>query len=874
MAEHASTTNMSGVTITEMTQPISSHHNDGKAVTNISPAHSSINEPKWDLQEMLQRWNYAGSFSWNTTQVVGTPLVTLQLPLQAIVSEIAQVPFQRFTYIRWEELVIKIQLNGQKFYQGQLIAFSVPYTKPAVLSQRYLGPDRINNATQLQHNIINATTSDVVELHLPFTYPQNWINMSSAYIPRSTSSLAIAVWNQLKVAVGTTPSLTGQIWYSMKGAEFMIPYKSLLLPPIITSSEEMREVRPQMEKLGKQLGGKVGKIASQEVFGGMDKIVEKILPENMISDLLDGVLGGLDKPSDGTNPNLLVAKSAQFLPHAINIEHIPRLSLYPSKLNLSDENTFSTHQDEMELRYILKRPSRYAIVNWATTDPEGKVLATHQVGPLFEMQPLAFGATRIITALSYASMMFNYWRGGLKLTVQGAVSAFNTGRLQLSYFPGIQGGVLPGVGGIIDSVTATSVYSVIIDVIDSKLEVDAHIPFYSPTEWKPIFNGIQRNEYASYEAFTGWIVLSVLTPLTSQPQIANNVDVNLLIAADDDYEVNSFTINNSQIFPFAGTPPAVRDVRPQMERVIPLNEGQAQATDPSTVYLGKAKAMNHSEKTPHFSETFPSLKDLMKRYTVAANVLATYNLADDQRNGKIPIVQIIPAAQFLRSDKYVTAGAISIFSPCYRFWRGALRFKFQQKWYDAEDPKREFKPTRTVVTQVATGAVATTPNLLEYATIFGVSLEDANYITQACAPPPVMGTGEILEFEVPFTHYKKVALNYATPGYESVNDVYNQGQVSNIVVVNWFDKTQELPGRFESRTTILHAIGDDFHFGTFLGVPPITVNPAFVGQSTPSGPNSEWLLLASHVESKHNKTVPKRSVNSIMANDWVDVGKQ
>lgn len=242
MAEHASTTNMSGVTITEMTQPISSHHNDGKAVTNISPAHSSINEPKWDLQEMLQRWNYAGSFSWNTTQVVGTPLVTLQLPLQAIVSEIAQVPFQRFTYIRWEELVIKIQLNGQKFYQGQLIAFSVPYTKPAVLSQRYLGPDRINNATQLQHNIINATTSDVVELHLPFTYPQNWINMSSAYIPRSTSSLAIAVWNQLKVAVGTTPSLTGQIWYSMKGAEFMIPYKSLLLPPIITSSEEMREL--------------------------------------------------------------------------------------------------------------------------------------------------------------------------------------------------------------------------------------------------------------------------------------------------------------------------------------------------------------------------------------------------------------------------------------------------------------------------------------------------------------------------------------------------------------------------------------------------------------------------------------------------------
>jgi hypothetical protein len=302
-------------------------------------------------------------------------------------------------------------------------------------------------------------------------------------------------------------------------------------------------VTPQMFKnLGSELGG------------DLDSIIEEVIPTNIVGDLLGGLL---DKPTESNNPTLIVPKTAQFLPHAVNVEHIPSLTLYPKAQTLCDSEHFASKSDEMNINYLLKElsPCRLATSEWTTNMEPGEIIFQSWVGPMMEelsRETVHSGSLLRPTMLDFVAGVFSFWRGGIQYTVEAVVNGFYSGRLQISFYPGM----LPEEVTITpDPWSSTSVYSTLMDVKDSVGMTSVIAPYLADTPWKRVYDG-NPNESTLALYNSGFLQVSVYTPLVTSNNVSNSVDINIYVRAASDFELTGLYNNNCSLVPFGQTPAA------------------------------------------------------------------------------------------------------------------------------------------------------------------------------------------------------------------------------------------------------------------------------------------------------------------------------
>lgn len=408
-------------------------------------------------------------------------------------------------------------------YTDNLIEFEVPYmnqinTTPIIC---FGGDDDLVNTFDTQIGDIMITAK--LSYDAPEGYkPEDNIN--------TTTEIFVALGDGAHFGtVFGVPSLT-QYDYSvgkgMNGSYWTVQ-----------ATEEFTKVEAQMFS---GIGAGIGK--------DLDNIVSEIIPDNVVGDLLGALL---DKPTDANNPVLVVNKSQQFLPHAVNIEHIPTLNLYPKSQTLCDAEHFATEKNEMSIDYLVKEltPSRLSTFQWTTSDTSGHLLFQSWVGPMMEemrAEARDLGVKKYPTLLDYVCAPFSFWRGGFVYSLEGIVNSFYTGRLQVTFYPGIPQGSVPTDP---DNISSTSSYTTIIDVKDSMCYAKIVTPYLCDTPWKSVYNGDpQPSNLPFYNS--GLMQVTVFSPLVTAKNISPVVDVNLYVQAASDFELAGLYNNNNTLIPF------------------------------------------------------------------------------------------------------------------------------------------------------------------------------------------------------------------------------------------------------------------------------------------------------------------------------------
>lgn len=786
-------------------------------------AQSVINEPQWSLEKQLGRWSFVKQLTWLTTQTPGTIIDGLRIIQDLIVSTLQSAPFDNFRYVRWKTVRIRVLVNGNKFFPGQLCAFFVPYTSDTIA--RAWQAKTLRGWTQMQNVMIAANKSGIGELNFDFRYPYNWFDLLGTNPP--VGMFYLGVFNQLSSTLTTPPVVDIQIWTQLEGMEFKIP-----IPATPAPTMEERKLRRKLAnvifiegQMLEQLGASLGKEG--------DKILSEVIPDNILGGILD-FAGGMDKPTTSANPMIFRQFPEGFLAHADNIEHYPKLQMYPSKQVLSDNEHFATKGTEMKLYDMMRtRPNLVQTVSWSNSQMAGTVLFQTSVGPMAtSYAPTSTAGVSIQpTIMDYVSQPFNKWRGAVCFMMQAVATMFNTGRLMWAFYPECPLDEVPAA-----LLSQSSSYVQLVDMKDGIGIGRIVCPYLADTPWKTVDNGGNGEQSIRDKCYTGVLQLIVVTPLVAGPSLPPAIDVNIFTWAGDDYELNVFNYNNSSILEYLIQPPSedkpkIRRIQGQMyESGINLVAAktdpapdvsqvqtrgtqdlsfapQVMGTEKSTTPLAQTRAKTYDGgKVSHYGEKFASIKDLMKRFYYR-RVGVTVDATEPQLAGADPILfSLDPAALLFPGNS-----SLAWYGRMFRFNRNGYRFKV--RFHVVNNNLNEFPIQRVLVTQIPADSTSTIPSALY--SIF----PSITYAYGANANPPLASIigSDTLEFEVPYVREENIMITPSTPLLgDDTDPLYSH---SIILFALYLAPQPATTTNIAIVTEYFYALSDESMFGTFQGIP-------------------------------------------------------
>lgn len=210
-------------------------------------------------------------------------------------------------------------------------------------------------------------------------------------------------------------------------------------------------------------------------------------------------------------------------------------------------------EDEMNLNYILRRPTFYFPFDWSDTMVPGTCLYQDPMVPsrffIYEDNNVSGQGTvrtYVHTLLSYVTQMFAYWRGSMRFTVNMAGNKFYSGRLRAVFVPAAP---IPGDNDQYPSTYLTSIYNdrttnyhQIIDIRDADT-FTLMVPYVSLTHW--------RHTDRLTEFFTPALFLFVETQLRRPSTVAGTVTSWVSVSAGDDFAVAAPVMPDQRILPWA-----------------------------------------------------------------------------------------------------------------------------------------------------------------------------------------------------------------------------------------------------------------------------------------------------------------------------------
>lgn len=794
----------------------------------------------WSLQRMLARPQRIGTYSFSTSQAIGTLLKEVVLPrvFEDLPYNISRI-ISSYTYIRYRP-VFRIQLNGNKFTAGRLCAVIMPWC-PSDVSGVTL-PTNLCGITALEHVFLDASSNDVVTITAPWLCPHEYYNYAildqsattnryvhtanSTYYNRSrTHTLLLFVFNKLSVGTGAASSINATIWMHLEDVKLAIPVVSAATSQGGTHSYVTNNMQ------------------------GWSKIANATLPNNIKGDTYDLnadlKVSTLDKPNDTMTPLYVIRRAMGYFGHAKNIEVLNRLALYPGGTSTSTFSDFGTDYDEMSLSYLCGKWTYWYTGTIKTTDTTGTSLTYLPITPY--IYPLESGApslsTRLPTTtwmvkdkkyniplLGYVSMPFNFWTGSLKYRFDFITNSFVTAKVACAI---IYGTACP------DTQTAgiepTSSLSYVFEVNADNKSFEIEVPYVSDTPWKHVMNGqfVQGavtganvgnlwDDDVSYRCCTGQVALYVLNPLSTPSGLPTTYDFNVFVAGGKDFQLNFVSRANTCWYPVS-------------QGNIDPNPGTSLST------LGG----NFYHDNGCMSEMYTSIRELMKRYShVFTN---TYKVAGVgttiaglySSTTFVPISQLImPFFSSVGSNLNFASTIHNWYLALYRLCRGSIRVKIiVNTWTETSGPIRQqavsvdFLPSYCPMTSDAQIRSLVTGANDESA---GVTTTSGGYTTTTntthFAPRDFSDhASSFHEIEIPYVHWNRVRpipswgangatalemdTNPASRGVTYVNNTNDFGALA----INFPRDGND----YYATTRFFIAMGDDFRAGGQMPTPMI-----------------------------------------------------
>lgn len=697
-----------------------------------------VSDPEWQLPEMAKRRVWVDTYTWTTSNNFQANIFKLNSPWDLLKNYMQQAPFERFLFFNGN-MKVRVHVTATRFHAGRLIIAFIPGT---------VGAQTVNwqeadmaSLMGCPNVFIDATASNEGVLEIPFYNLKSFLYLNGPYNSDSdfTGTLIAQVFSPLVAATGVSASVNVNLWVEFEpNSQFRVPLHTAATGLRAFNLEHAKQIQARATKalgeyrLQMRPEGNTGSATTN--INNYGKVENMTVPSEITGDSIGNgnSASGLpmDKPGYMANPIPMRLKAMQNIASTIGTELVTRLDLDPSQQNLSISEMFSTETDEMEMKWLLTRPTFAGRVAWTTSIASGASLLSRFMGPMCSLFTdgaqtqiaLTDGAAVPMTQWEYICKHFRFWRGSIKLRIDIIATQFHTGDLFLAWNYGAPPDAETGMRD------ATSQYGVEIHLSNEKHTWEFEIPYNAPTPWLQVCRGpinsaqeIAASWFSRY--FLGSFNLRVVNQLTVSDNVPAGVDVVWSISGGDDFAVYYPAATNS-CFPPYHVPDAVEE-DDEYEHLVMSPQGDAgsgmsgeDAVGVPTTTEGQSDS-GITIAPPGASITFPHshfgnkaavshLGSLLKRYVP----YATLDFAEAGRNGTgyvqngilgqagildtpvgftmavypnqpmTPAPDRTPPAHYLgfcvvpvQPLASLTADPKVYFGQMYRFWRGSMRYK-------------------------------------------------------------------------------------------------------------------------------------------------------------------------------------------------------
>jgi len=506
----------------------------------------------------------------------------------------------------------------------------------------------INPTAYLQPN---ASTSAVITV--PFITPYEYLDIKQLNATRfeSLGTLYLIVLNQLAAATGSTTSVEVSIFAKFINNQFKVPRFNPVPQGLFSNMVE--------GTFGKSIG----------------KIVQSMMPENIISDSVDSLIGviGLDKPSTVIVQEPLKPISTQYLNSNRGIEFIDKFELNPSNMQMVDQETFGSTVDDMLMQDLLSRYTYLGSFQTTSADLGGTILAAIPLNPC----PVPISTTNTppylnqVPLIQYMSYPFKYWKGGLKFKIQVVATSMVTAKIYAS----VNYGVYNNFTSTVSRQAITAQYGFAFEINQGSNTFEFDVPYVSafPQLTVPYTN------QAEDDTSLGLLTFVVINPVTISSNSPDLVRFNVFMAGADDFQLS--TVSGLPMFPlgYGGNPYPAPSPTFQPQSLEPMEVLQDEIDE---THRAPIIAPNQTEnKIPSKSEKpVDNLYDILRRYqllgTFSSRVAVNTSTADSAIGFNIfNLYSMLCPSSFTDATTDYRSSLIQYYGSMFRLFKGPLRFK-------------------------------------------------------------------------------------------------------------------------------------------------------------------------------------------------------
>lgn len=496
---------------------------------------------------------------------------------------------------------IKVLFNATPFMAGKYWCTFVPFASET---------NRV-----IQTNVLNQTGYPGCELDLasgapvclkiPYCSTLSHYNLVTA--ESSMGDFFITTLNA--ITSGSSVSIVSYTIFAwFEDIELHVPTSKpvLSISPFkaqMKTEEALKSTTPPISALMNSIGN-----VARSVSGISPRLAAISKPVEWISRFMAGGFAtcGFNKPNSLAQNTTIDNMPGKYYTHADGVDRSVKLAAMPDNAIPNHAGLFSSSLDEMDINHVVSKSAILVPdVTWSNSYLPGTIMTAFCVSPGLGKLDIANPQTYFTTPLSFVSSIFQMWNGGIKYRISFAKTGFHSGRIRVSFHPGIYNQANTG--------DSSFVYNEILDLSVSS-EIEFTVPYVSNVPWKycEIFDhgDTLLSKYA-----TGIVLVEVLTSLMiSSDSVANFVKFNVWVSGDSDMSFAIPNLANHVIGPFSNAVQLPSVMLDNMKNTIKLSGNDLFGDEDDLVKLVDGSVILKEDFSRYFDDQENVEEDMCTRF--------------------------------------------------------------------------------------------------------------------------------------------------------------------------------------------------------------------------------------------------------------------
>jgi hypothetical protein len=397
-------------------------------------------------------------------------------------------------------------------------------------------------------------------------------------------------------------------------------------------------------------------------------------------DILDALRSGIRTYTGLHSPNQPTIQAKDYV-QSRNVANTTDSMVYFDKMdNFSNfdrvckDFIFETTQDEMDIKYLGRKPQFLGTFSVSTTDTTGTLLWSRPITPAqaFYASTYVNSDSETINTFRFDSIqqilwyISKYWKGSINIHIQSVMSNFHFCKLAIARDYSVRNG----------SLTSYPTFSSVPNLMTEFLEFSAGgqiqtvvMPYVSPLNQlpcsiDPVTNAVQHGMYYIY----------LNQPLVTNGSVSLSAKFNVFISLGDDFEFYGYSTNPARI--------VSSNVLSEVPTSAPPDEEGFEAQASSAVPISDQSDLSGSSysKTNYKGVDFrpiTNMRDHIRRFYKVFR--AGYTAADVLALGGLVTIDVADLIgqkpPFVSADKNSVASTLDILAKMYLGAIGGARFK-------------------------------------------------------------------------------------------------------------------------------------------------------------------------------------------------------